>query len=141
MLATARNTMTHPSIVWTIALWIVQLLLAAAFGTAGAMKLTMPVPELVQQMAWAGDVPPWLVRFIGLSELAGAVGLVLPAATRMAPGLTPVAALGLVVVMLLAAAFHVVRGEFGALPINMTLGALAAFVAWGRTRKAPVHAR
>jgi putative oxidoreductase len=83
-----------------------------------------------------------MVRFIGACELAGAVGLILPAATRIRPMLTPLAASGLVVVMLLAMAFHISRGEAAqALPINLTLGALAAFVAWGRFRKAPIRAQ
>jgi putative oxidoreductase len=78
-----------------------------------------------------GDVPRWLVRFIGTSELLGALGLILPAAMRIKPALTGFAALGLLTIMVLAALFHVSRGEFGMLPINSVLGALAAFVAWG----------
>ena len=89
-------------------------------------------------MGWPGDLPPALVRFIGASELAGALGLVLPSATRIRPLLTPLAAMGLVIVMLLAALFHISRGEWLALPINAVLGGLAAFVAWGRLRKAPI---
>jgi hypothetical protein len=92
-------------------------------------------------MIWVNAVPVGLVRFIGASELAGALGLILPAATRIKPSLTPLAASGLIVVMVLAAAFHASRGELQALPINFVLGGLAAFVAWGRFRRAPVEAR
>jgi putative oxidoreductase len=124
-----------------IALWIVQLLLAAAFGMAGFMKATAPMADLAASMGWPADLPPALVRFIGVSELAGAIGLVLPALTRIKPALTPLAAAGLVVVMALAALFHVVRGEFSAIPINFVLGALAAWVAWGRTSRVPIAPR
>lgn len=129
-----------PSQAMNVALWITQLLLAAAFGMAGAMKATTPIAELAPKMPWVANLPH-LVRFIGASELAGALGLLLPALTRIKPWLTPLAAVGLTVVMVLAAAFHVSRGEYSVLPIPLLLGALAAFVAWGRTRKAPIAAR
>ena len=119
-----------------ILLWIVQVLLACAFGMAGVMKSTQPVEALVQGgMAWAGQMPLAMVRFIGVSELLGAIGLILPAATKIKPFLTPLAALGLLTIMILAMAFHLSRGEVQATPINIVLGGLAAFVAWGRTRR------
>jgi putative oxidoreductase len=124
-----------------VALWIVQVLLAAAFFVVGFAKAVQPIDELAQQMAWVTAVPSGLVRFIGVMEIAGAVGLVLPAATRIAPLLTPIAALGLLLVMVLAAGFHLLRGEIAALPLNFVLGALAAFVMWGRFKKAPIPAR
>lgn len=126
---------------WNISLWVVQVLLAVFFGMAGFMKSTQPIAELAEKMVWPGVVPAALVRFIGLSELAAAFGLILPAATRIKPVLTPLAGAGLAVIMLFAAIFHAVRGEFGALPTNFVLGALAAFVAWGRFRKAPIPPR
>jgi putative oxidoreductase len=124
-----------------IALWVAQVLLAVAFGMAGVMKAILPMPQLIETMVWPGAVSPGLVRFIGVAELAAAIGLVLPAATRIKPILTPLAAIGLVLVMIAAAGFHFMRGELQALPINATLGALAAFVAWGRLRKAPIAPR
>ena len=105
------------------------------------MKTFKPIAELTQMMGWPGVMPAGLVRFIGVSELAGGIGLVLPALTRVKPGLTVLAAVGLVAVMVLAAGFHVTRGELRALPINLALGALAAFIAWGRSRRAPIPAR
>jgi uncharacterized membrane protein YphA (DoxX/SURF4 family) len=126
---------------WNISLWVAQVLLAVAFGMAGFMKMTQPIAELAQKMVWPGDVSPALVRFIGVSEFAAALGLILPAATRIKPALTPLAGAGLVLIMLFAAIFHAARGEFGALPMNFVLGALAAFVAWGRLRKAPIPPR
>ncbi len=123
-----------------ILLWVVQILLACAFGMAGVMKSTQPVEALVQGgMAWAGQMPLAMVRFIGVSELLGAIGLILPAATKIKPILTPLAALGLLTIMILAMAFHLSRGEVQATPINIVLGGLAAFIAWGRTKKAPIR--
>ena len=123
-----------------ILLWLVQILLACAFGMAGVMKSTQPVDVLAANgIAWAPQIPLALVRFIGISEFLGAVGLILPALTKVKPFLTPLAALGLLTIMILAMGFHVSRGEAGALPINMVLGGLAAFVAWGRTSKAPIQ--
>lgn len=123
-----------------IALWSAQILLALAFGMAGVMKTATPIAELAKTAPWVAEYA-WLIRFIGLSELAAAIGLVLPALTRIAPYLTPLAASGLVVVMILAFAFHVVRGEFAALPAVVVLGALASFVAWGRFRRGAIAPR
>jgi putative oxidoreductase len=127
-----RTAVSRPSRALHVALWIVQAALAAMFGFSGVLKLTRPLADLQQQMAWVEAVPPLMVRFIGLAELAGALGVVLPIATGIRPFLTPLAALGLATIMVLALAFHVMRGEFGALPINLVLGSLAALVAWGR---------
>lgn len=124
-----------------VALWVVQGLLALNFGMAGVMKTFMPVAELVKNnINWAGDIPLALLRFIGVAELLGALGLILPAALRIKPVLTPLAATGLLVVMVLAAGFHATRGEWQGIAFNTLLGALAAFVAWGRFRKAPIAA-
>jgi uncharacterized membrane protein YphA (DoxX/SURF4 family) len=124
-----------------ISLWVVQVLLALAFGSAGLMKLSLPIVDLAAKMVWPGAMPALLVRFIGLSEFLGGVGLILPSLTRIQPKLTPLAASGLVTVMVLAGAFHLSRGEFQLVPINLVLGALAAFIAWGRFKKAPIAPR
>jgi putative oxidoreductase len=125
-----------------IALWTAQVLLALAFGSAGVMKTTMPVATLVQNgMVWTGDVPAWLVRAIGACELAAAIGLILPSLTGIRPDLTPLAALGLLTIMVLAMAFHISRGEPQMIPMNMMLGGIAAFVASGRHTKAPIEPR
>lgn len=122
-------------------LWVAQLLLGVAFLMAGLMKATTPIADLAAKMAWVPGTPEALVRFIGVSELLGGLGLILPAATRIQPKLTPIAAAALTVVMVLAAGLHVMRGELGVLPVNVVLGGLAAFVAWGRFTKAPIAAR
>jgi putative oxidoreductase len=124
-----------------IALWVVQGLLALAFIAAGTFKSTTPLDQLSLKMPWVSAVPAWLVRFIGISELAGGLGLVLPSLTRIKPALTALAATGLVAIMVLAAGTHVLLREYGALPINALLGGLALFVAWGRTRKVPISPR
>lgn len=124
-----------------IALWIVQVLLALAFGMAGLMKTTKPIAELAAKMTWVNWVPPGMVRFIGTAELLGAIGLLLPSIFRVLPWLTPLAATGLVIIMALAAPMHIMHGEANVIGFNAFLGGLAAFVAWGRFRKAPIAAR
>jgi hypothetical protein len=114
-----------------LALWIVQILVGAMFAFAGLMKATRPIAQLSARMPWVGAVSPGTVRFIGISELAGGIGLIAPWATGIAPMLTPLAASGLVLIMVLAALFHLRRHEAGAV-INAVLGGLAAFIAWGR---------
>ncbi|MEA2568314.1 MAG: hypothetical protein QOI24_315 [Acidobacteriota bacterium] len=123
-----------------VALWSAQILLAVVFGMFGLMKITTPIAQLAKNMPWVADYA-MLIRFIGLSEVAGALGLLLPALTRIAPVLTPIAASGLVIVMVLAFAFHTVRGEFSGLPFVTALGAIAAFVAWGRFGRAAIAPR
>ncbi|MBC7814692.1 MAG: DoxX family protein [Burkholderiales bacterium] len=115
-----------------IALWIVQVLLALAFGFAGFMKLTQSKEKLAVQMAWVEDFSPTIVRLIGLVEILAAVGLVLPALTGILPWLTPVAAVGLVLNMIGAAITHLRRKENPMIVANLVLLALSAFVAYGR---------
>ena len=124
-----------------IGLWVAQGALALAFGAAGVTHATMPIHEMARTMAWAGSAPAGLVRFIGTAELAGAVGLLLPGLTRIKPILTAWAAAGLLAIMVLASFMHVARGEVGALPVTGVLGSIAAFVTWGRFRKAPIAPR
>ncbi len=123
-----------------VALWIAQILLALVFGFAGSMKLFTPIDELAKNAPWIKD-SALLIRFIGTSEVAGALGMLLPSLSRIKPGLTSLAALGLSVVMLLATGFHLLRGEARFTPLTLALGALAVFVAWGRFRKVPIQAR
>ena len=126
---------------WNIALWASQILLAAAFGLVGFMKTTMPIAELAHMFVWPGQVPEALVRFIGLAELSGAVGLVLPALTRIAPVLTPVAALSLIVLLACASVYDVAHGVFHSLGLIVVFVLMAAFIAWGRLRKVVIGAR
>ena len=124
----------------SIGLWIAQILLALVFGFAGAMKIFTPIEELAKNAAWIKD-SALLIRFIGTSELAGALGMLLPSLTRIKPKLTSLAAVGLFIIMVLATGFHLVQGEAKVIPMTIILGALAAFVAWGRGRKAVIASR
>src|SRR4051812_27696610 len=108
-----------------LGLWAAQILLALGFGMAGGMKLVSAAQFAAQGM------PLGLVYFIGVAEVAGALGLILPAATRIAPILTAWAGVGLATIMALAGGFHLMRGEASHLPPVVVLFALAAFVAWG----------
>jgi putative oxidoreductase len=124
-----------------VVFWILQVVLAVAFLAAGAMKLTQPLAELAVSLPWTADVPGALVRFIGVAEVLGGLGLVLPAATRILPRLTPIAAAALALDMVFATLFHVMRGETMMAPVTLLLVALLAFVAWGRTTRAPIAPR
>lgn len=125
---------------WHISLWIVQILLAGIFLMVGFMKTATPIEELTKTVPLAAEMP-WLIRFIGISELAAGLGLLLPAALRILPRLTVLAAAALSLVMVLALLFHVMRGEYSAIGTNILLGALAGLVAWGRLLKAPIESR
>lgn len=120
------------------ALWIVQILAALAFGMAGLAKLTQPYDKLRAQMKWVDDFSPNMVKGIGALELLGAIGLIIPALTGTLPWLTPVAAVGLVVVMLGAMVTHFRRQEMPMIGINFVLLLLAAFVAYGRWMVVPL---
>jgi hypothetical protein len=124
-----RPTMTY-------ALWIVQGLLAALFLWAGGFKLVMPL----EQMAGPITLPGWFLRFIGLAEALGAVGLILPGLLRIRPGLTPLAAAGLVIIMIGGTVITAASGSVAMAIVPMMVGLLAAFVAYGRWRLAPLGA-
>ncbi|GAB4382988.1 MAG: DoxX family protein [Salibacteraceae bacterium] len=133
--------MEKPGNTLNILLWIAQVILAAIFLMAGFMKSFTPMDELADSLPWVTNTPVALVRFIGISELLGALGMILPSALRILPKLTVVAAVGLCIVMVLAAGFHILRSEWQALPINFALFALSAFVAWGRSKKVVIQAK
>ncbi len=134
------STPPRPNRLLSVALWIVQGLLAFAFLGAGFMKLATPLPKLAQMMPWAGD-HPHLVIFTGFVDMAGGLGVLLPAATRIRPRLGVAAALGLCVLQSLALAFHLSRGETSLAPANVVLLALSLFVLWGRGWAAPIGRR
>ena len=115
-----------------IALWVAQVLLAVAFLGAGATKLSQPKEKLAKNMAWVEDFSQPAVRLIGALEVLGAIGVVLPALTGILPWLTPLAALGLVLLMVGAALTHLRRTEYGNVAVNALLLILAAFVVYGR---------
>jgi DoxX-like protein len=112
-------------------LWILQAVLALFFVMA-AQKVIQPKDKLVTRLPWVADFSQGTVRFIGIAEVAGAIGLILPAATGIAPVLTPLAASGLAVIMVLAAITHARRKEPGAIAFNAVLFVVAVVIAWGR---------
>ncbi len=126
---------------WTITLWAAQLLLAAAYGLFGSMKATQPLDQLAMMMTWIPDFPSAFVRGLGVVEVLGAVGLILPALTRIKPRLTWITALCILMHQFCAVALHASKGEFGVLGLNFVLIALAAYIFWGRRSKAIIAPR
>ena len=124
-----------------IFIWILQVALAGLFLMAGFAKGFQPVEALHANISWARDIPLWVPRLAGFSEILGAIGVILPAVTRIKPGLVPLAAGGLALVMALAIVFHLTRGEFGLLVGPLALFALAAFVGFARLKLAPIAPR
>ena len=130
------TTTRHPSKATNAVLWTLQALLAALFLFAGAMKFVMPVAEMTKQM----PLPGWFIHFIGVVEVAGALGLVLPGLLRIRPELTPLAARGLVIIMSGATALTL-QGGVAAAAVPFVIGIVAGFIAYGRTQLAPHAAR
>ena len=119
----------------TYILWIVQGLLALIFMYAGGIKLILPIEVMTQQMPL--PLPGWFLRFIGVAEVLGALGLILPGLLRIRPGLTPLAAAGLVIIMIGATVLTLAGGDVALALIPLVVGLLSAFVAYGRWRLAP----
>ncbi len=112
----------------THALWIVQGLLAIIFLFTGGMKLVLPLETMTAQM----PLPGLFLRFIGVAEVLGAIGLILPGLLRIRPGLTPLAAAGLVLIMIGAVVLTLAGGDVALALIPLVVGLLSAFVAYGR---------
>lgn len=134
----APHTNSHGNALNSL-LWIVQGLLAAMFLLTGFLKLTLPIEKLPAMMPWAADAPLALVRFVGIAELLGGLGLVLPALLRIKPILTAWAATGIATIMVLSIPVHILRGETSSLGLSIMLLLMAVFVAWGRFKKAPIE--
>ena len=116
-----------------IALWVVQALLAALFLFAGGMKFVMSIEEMTKQI----PMPGWFLHFIGVVEVLGALGLILPWLTRIRPGLTPLAAAGLAIIMIGATMVTLMTGETVSALIPLVVGLLCALVAYRRWRLTP----
>jgi hypothetical protein len=121
----------------SIVLWIVQVLVALLFLFAGGVKLVLPLEMLAGPVA----LPGWFLRFIGVAEVLGAIGLVIPGATRIRPGLTPWAAIGLAIVMVGATAITITSADISQALVPAVAGALLVWIAIGRSRLAPIAAR
>ena len=127
--------------IMTYALWIVQGLLALLFLFTGGIKLVLPLEVLTEQT----PLPGWFVRFLGAAEVLGATGLILPGLLGIRPVLTPLAASGLVIIMIgatvLTLAGFVPGGGVAPVLIPLAVGLLSALVAYGRWRLAPLGRR
>ena len=121
----------------SVALWTVQTLLALLFLFAGAMKFIMPIEAMTKQIPF----PAAFLYFIGVCEIAGAFGLILPSLLRIRPQLTPLAAAGLVIIMGGATGVTIALGPVAPAAMPFLVGVLAAFVFYGRSRVAPIRAR
>lgn len=115
----------------TVFVWISQGVLAFVFLASGITKLTKSRPELLSRMPYVEDLSPVEIRAIGILEVLGALGVVVPVATGVLPRLTPIAAAGLTLIMVGAVLMHLRRGEFKYLPLNGFLILLAVIVVVG----------
>jgi uncharacterized membrane protein YphA (DoxX/SURF4 family) len=116
-------------------LWVLQTLLAVLFAFSGIVKFLMPIEQMTQNTS----LPPLFVYFIGVMEVLGAIGLILPALLLLLPVLTPIAACGLTIIMAGATVISLPKGKMAIFPF--VIGLLALFVAYGRFRLRPIHPR
>ena len=120
-----------------VVLWIIQVLLALLFLFGGVVKLILPVEEMAKQMALPGS----FLRFLGVVEVLGGLGLILPGLFRIKTWLTPLAAAGLVIIMIGATVISLRIGPVGPALYPLVTGLLAAFVAYGRWRLVPLRGK
>jgi putative oxidoreductase len=123
-----------------ILLWILQIIFGAYFILVGVMHFVLP-PGLPAMLGWMYDLSPTLHWISGAAEILGGLGLILPAVTRIQTRLVVWAALGLAVVMIMASIYHILRGEIPNLVMTLINAAVMAFIAYGRTRLAPLKDR
>lgn len=122
-----------------LALWIIAIVLAVGFAASGLMKIIRTKEQLVASgFGWAEDYSPSAIRLIGVAEVLGAIGLILPAVVHIAPVLVPLAAIGLALTMVGAAVMHARRKEAPMIAVNAVLLTLAVIVAWGRLGPYPL---
>jgi hypothetical protein len=121
-----------------VVLWVLQVLLAAAFFAHGGLML-FPPAAMVEQMN--ASLPRWFQLFLGVAEVLAAVGLTLPGLTRIQPWLVSAAAAGVMIVMISATIFHTMRGEVSSAVTTIVLLVMATFVAYVRWRVAPIRPR
>lgn len=122
-----------------IVLWIIQVITALVFVAVGSLKTTQPVDKLPKYMTWVKSFPAAFVRFIGICEFLGSFGLIVPELTHMLPWLTIVAAAGLVIIMIGAVIYHIVRKEYANIVLCAVLLILSAVIVYGRWILVPIH--
>ncbi len=120
--------------------WVLQIVVGLYFIAIGVMHLVVP-DGLPDQLAWMYDLPTWVHVVSGSAEILGGLGLILPGLTRIRPELTPLAAAGLILVMLGAAGWHLTRGEVQNLGANLVMVVVLGFIAWVRWSKHPLPGR
>lgn len=123
-----------------IGLWIAQGIVALMLLWGGYAKLGMPKEELIQMIPWATEKPS-LLMFTGVVDVLGGLGLLLPALLKIKPQLTIYAAYGTAILMISALVFHIFRNEYESIGMNVLILLLALFIAWGRSKKAPILAK
>ena len=126
-----------PSKALNIILWVAQIILASSLIWASMLKLFQPFAQLAVMWPWVAQVPVALVKFTGIVDLSGALGLILPQLIRFKPKLTPITAICIFVLMICASIFHIRRGEASVIGVNIGFAIIAAFIAWGRFTKTP----
>ncbi len=141
MQSTTAVASSPPSATLKAGLWVAQTLIALSFGAAGVMKLAMPIAKLAAMLPWTGQVPETFVRALGLIDLLGGAGILLPSLTRIRPRLTLAAAIGCLLLQACAIVFHVARGELANTAPNYVFIALIVFIFWGRRSRAPIAPR
>jgi hypothetical protein len=120
-----------------VVLWIAQGLLALLFLFAGVMKLILPIEAMAGPVA----LPGLFLRFLGVAEVLGAIGLILPGLLRIRPGLTPLAAGGLVIIMMGATVITLMGGAVAPALVPLIVGLLSGSITYGRRRAVPMFAR
>lgn len=123
-----------PAKALNIILWGAQILLSLCLIWASWMKWFTPAEELAGMWPWTGDVSSGFVKFTGIIDLAGGLGLILPPLLKMNRKLVPLAAIGIIVLMICAGIFHISRGEADTITPNLIFALIAAFIAWGRSK-------
>ncbi|MFG6501931.1 MBL fold metallo-hydrolase [Microbacterium sp. P05] len=131
----APSTPRHRGVHYT--LWVIQWMLGISLVAAGALKLSLPFDQAVAMFPWAADAP-LLYTITSVLDVLGGIGVILPSLTRIAPRTTVVAAISVVLLMLSAVVFYLLRGEASEIVGNLVLAAAAGVVAWGRWRLAPI---
>lgn len=123
-----------------ITLWVAQIVLALFLLTGTVLKF-QPIEKISPMMPWAGQVPAMVVRLLGIIDLLGAIGLIVPSLLRIKPSLTPWAAIATIALMVCAIIFHISRGEAAVIGANIIAAFMAGFIAWGRFKKAPITSK
>lgn len=140
MIDASAASYSKTPILLNILLWTAQAFVGITFAVIAYIKLFTPIPELAAMWPWTGEFPVAMVRGLGLIDLAGGIGILIPSLTRIKPNLVAAAALGCFLLQICASIFHISRGEVDATPVNGIYLVLTAFVFWGR-RKYPVGAQ